>query len=715
MNLRDTSELDRIVDGSHHNPHDILGAHSDETSTTIRILRPLAKHVDVVVNDELHPAVHEHRGIWQVTLNQPQVTGYTLLVQYDDEPIPADDAYRFLPTLGQTDLYLISEGRHEKLWTVLGAHVRTMDGVSGISFAVWAPNAQGLRVMGDFNHWDGAGHPMRSMGASGVWELFVPLIAAGTNYKFAILGHDGLWRSKADPMAFAAQVPPENASVVFESTYRWKDNAWMVQRAQHDPHNSPMSTYEVHLGSWRKNKSYRDLADELVEYVVENGFTHVELMPVAEHPYAPSWGYQVTSYYAPTSRFGNPDDFRFLVDAFHQAGIGVIVDWVPAHFPKDAWALSRFDGTALYEHEDPRRGEHPDWGTLVFDFGRAEVRNFLVANALYFLEEFHIDGLRVDAVASMLYLDYSRVAGEWVPNKFGGRENLEAVQFLQELNATVYARVPGVITIAEESTAWQGVTKPTDAQGLGFGLKWNMGWMHDTLSYMSHEPVHRQFHHNEMTFPLMYAWSENFVLPISHDEVVHGKGSLLDRMSGDAWQKLAHLRAYLAYMWAHPGKKLIFMGCEFAQPAEWSQEHGLDWWVLDQPGHQGVARNVQALNRLYRTIEALWERDNEPEGFQWIVSGDTQSNVFAWARYDKAGNAIVSVTNFSPIVRNDYQLGVPSAGEWHEVMNTDSHEFGGSGIGNLGDVVAHVGDLHGMPAWTTLTLPPLATVWLRHS
>ena len=711
----DTSELDRIVDGWHHNPHGVLGAHTDGATTTVRILRPWATSVDVVTDGVVYPTTHEHRGVWVVELPSANDATYSLNVDYGTGAIPADDAYRFLPTLGETDLYLIGEGRHEKLWTVLGTHVRTMDGVSGISFAVWAPNAQGIRVIGDFNHWDGIGHPMRSMGSSGVWELFVPLIAAGTKYKFSILGRDGQWRSKADPMAFATQVPPETASIVFDSTYQWRDDAWMTQRAERDQHNRAMSTYEVHLGSWRQEKTYNELAHELVAYVVEHGFTHVELMPIAEHPYSPSWGYQVTSYYAPTSRFGNPDEFRFLIDAFHQAGIGVIVDWVPAHFPKDEWALAQFDGSPLYEHADPRRGEHPDWGTLVFDFGRREVRNFLVANALYMLEEFHIDGLRVDAVASMLYLDYSREDGQWLPNEFGGRENLDAVKFLQEMNATVYGRVPGVMTIAEESTAWPGVSKPTSENGLGFGMKWNMGWMHDTLSYVKHEPVHRKYHHNEMTFPLMYAWSENYVLPISHDEVVHGKGSLLGRMPGDTWQKLANLRAYLAYMWAHPGKKLIFMGSEFAQPAEWSETHGLDWWILDQPGHHGVARSVKALNEVYQNTNALWERDNDPAGFQWIVGGDAEGNVFAWARYDHQGHALVSVTNFSPVVRENYQIGMPQPGTWTEVLNTDAQEFGGSGQGNFGSVIAHSGDSHGMPAWTQLTLPPLATIWLRLS
>lgn len=709
----DLHELDRIVDGWHHDPHAILGPHGNESSYVVRVFRPWATSIHLVTESTSIAMTHEHRGIWVADIKATQIPNYTLSVNYGEGEIPADDPYRFLPTLGNDDLHLISEGRHEELWNVLGAHERVMNGVAGVSFAVWAPNAKGVRITGDFNHWDGLAHPMRSMGASGVWELFVPLVSAGTKYKFSVLGPDNQWRSKADPMAFATQVPPENASVVFTSSYHWNDNEWMAARSSRDPHNAPMSTYEVHLGSWRQNKSYRELADELVDYVVEHGFTHVEFMPVAEHPYSPSWGYQVTSYYAPTSRFGNPDAFKFLVDRFHQAGIGIIVDWVPAHFPKDEWALARFDGTALYEHNDPKRGEHPDWGTYVFDFGRREVRNFLVANALYWLKEYHIDGLRVDAVASMLYLDYSRKDGEWSPNEFGGRENLEAVQFLQEMNGTVYGRVPGIVTIAEESTAWQGVTQPTSNNGLGFGLKWNMGWMHDTLGYIKHDPIHRKYHHNEMTFPLMYAWSENYVLPISHDEVVHGKGSLLARMPGDTWQRLANLRAYLAYMWSHPGKQLIFMGSEFAQPAEWSEEHGLDWWILDQPAHSGVLTMVKNLNRIYKETPALWQRDNDPAGFQWLVGDDAEGNVFAWVRYDNAGVPFVSITNYSPVVRTDYRIGLPRLGEWHEVLNTDAVDFGGSGQGNFGIVQATAGEAHRQPSHANVTLPPLATIWLR--
>jgi 1,4-alpha-glucan branching enzyme len=585
--------------------------------------------------------------------------------------------------------------------------------VEGVSFAVWAPNARGVRVVGDFNYWDGSNSPMRSMGISGIWELFVPHIGGGTLYKYQILGKDGVWREKADPMAFATQHPPANASVVFESTYEWNDEEWMTKRAQTNPHNGPMSTYEVHLGSWRKGLSYRQLADELTEYLVENGFTHVEMLPVAEHPYEPSWGYQVTSYYAPSSRFGSPDDFRYLVDRLHQAGISVIVDWVPAHFPKDEWALARFDGTPLYEHPDPRRGEQLDWGTLVFDFGRPQVRNFLVANAVYWLEEYHVDGLRVDAVASMLYLDYSRPDGGWEPNIYGGRENLEAVSFLQEMNATVYKRVPGVVTIAEESTSWGGVTRPTHLGGLGFGLKWNMGWMHDSLGYVSREPVYRQYHHHEMTFSMMYAYSEQFVLPISHDEVVHGKGSLVGKMPGDRWQQLANVRSYLAYMWAHPGKQLLFMGQEFAQSAEWNEGKSLDWWLLDHPEHQGVAQCMRDLNHVYRDNEALWSLDHDPAGFQWIDANDAQGNVFSWIRRGADDSVIAVVVNFSPMVHEGYRIGLPHAGSWTELVNTDAQLYGGSGVGNFGGVVADEAPSHGLPASAALRVPPLGALYLK--
>ncbi|WP_030769038.1 1,4-alpha-glucan branching enzyme [Streptomyces sp. NRRL F-2664] len=587
-------ERARLLEGRHHDPHAVLGAHPQRGGVAFRALRPHAKAVTVVA-EGLRAELHDDGdGLFSGLLPLTAVPDYRLLVAYEGTEIEVHDPYRFLPALGELDLHLIGEGRHEQLWTALGAQPMEHQGVAGTRFTVWAPNAQGVRVTGDFTYWDSVAHPMRSLGASGVWELFLPGIGAGTLYKYDITRPDGSHTLRADPMARSAEVPPATASVVTASQYEWQDAEWMARRGARPVHQSPFSVYELHLASWRPGLSYRQLAEQLPAYVKELGFTHVEMMPVAEHPFGGSWGYQVTGFYAPTSRMGTPDDFRFLVDSLHRAGIGVIVDWVPAHFPRDDWALAEFDGRPLYEHEDPRRAAHPDWGTLEFDYGRKEVRNFLVANAVYWCEEFHIDGLRVDAVASMLYLDYSRNEGEWAPNEHGGRENWDAVAFLQEMNATVYRRCPGVVTIAEESTAWDGVTRPTDGGGLGFGLKWNMGWMHDTLRYMSKESVHRKYHHHDMTFGMIYAYSENYVLPISHDEVVHGKRSLVSKIpAGDWWQQRAAHRAYLGFMWAHPGKQLLFMGQEFAQGSEWSESHGPDWWLLDASysaagDHRGV-------------------------------------------------------------------------------------------------------------------------------
>ena len=716
--------LDALVGGAHHDPHGVLGAHAVAGHLVVRTLRPNAKSVTVVAGDDRAEAQHVFGGVWQAVLPGEAVRDYRLEVAYGDDTSgltihTVDDPYRYLPTLGEVDLHLLGEGRHERLWEVLGSHVRRYDSPSGTivgtSFAVWAPNARGLRVAGDFNFWDGSAYPMRSLGSSGVWELFVPGVAAGTTYKYQVLGSDSVWREKADPMARQTEIPPATASVVTESHYDWSDTDWLATRAETAWHAAPVSIYEVHLGSWRVGLSYRELANELVDYVREHGFTHVELLPVAEHPFGGSWGYQVTSYYAPTSRFGSPDDFRFLVDALHAAGIGVLLDWVPAHFPKDAWALGRFDGTPLYEHPDPRRGEQLDWGTYVFDFGRKEVRNFLVANALYWCDEFHIDGLRVDAVASMLYLDYSRPEGQWAPNQYGGRENLEAVAFLQEANATVYREFPGVMMIAEESTAWPGVTRPTDTGGLGFGFKWNMGWMHDTLDYLSKEPVYRAYHHHQMTFSMVYAYSENYVLPISHDEVVHGKGSLLRKMPGDRWQQLAGLRALLAYMWAHPGKQLLFMGCEFGQESEWSESRSLDWWLLDNPDHAGVSRLVRDLNTVYRDTPALWTRDVDPAGFAWIESNDSSRNVFSFVRNGGGSpdSLLACVANFSGGPHENYRIGLPRAGRWTEVINTDGDVYAGSGVGNLGAVETEPTPWHGLPQSATLRVPPLGTLWLR--
>ncbi len=718
----DTAVLNEIVAGRYGDPHGVLGAHPHDGAVTVRTLRPLARSVVVEHGDRSVRLEHEHAGVWVGVLDAPEVGDYRLRVSYDDgDGEVVDDPYRFLPTLGEVDLHLIGEGRHERLWDVLGAHVRSYDSlagpaagsVRGTSFAVWAPNAKGVRVVGDFNHWDARSHPMRAMGSSGVWELFVPDVGAGTLYKFEILEPDDQWRAKADPMARKAQGAPETASIVHHSGHQWSDADWMTERVERAPHERPMSIYELHLGSWRRGRSYLELADELVDYVVDLSFTHVELMPVMEHPFGGSWGYHVTGFFAATSRFGDPDDFRYLVDRLHQAGVGVILDWVPGHFATDAWALARFDGTALYEHPDPRKGWHKEWGSYIFDFGKPQVRNFLVANALYWLEEFHADALRVDGVASMLYLDYSREAGEWEPNQYGGRENLEAVSLLQEVNATAYRRSPGVTIIAEESTSWPGVTRATHLGGLGFGFKWNMGWMHDSLGYVAHDPVHRSYHHHQMTFSMMYAYTENFVLPLSHDEVVHGKGSLLRKMPGDRWRQLATLRAYLAFMWAHPGKQLLFMGCEIAQDNEWSEERELDWWLLDDPAHAGVQSLVRDLNGAYLDAAALWRSDSDPAGFAWIDANDSRNNVFSFLRSDK-DHRLACVSNFAAVPHHDYRLGLPADGRWREVVNTDAETYRGSGVGNLGVVRADGDSWHGQPASAVMTLPPLATVWLRH-
>jgi len=711
--------LDAVAQGTWYNPHGVLGPHPGAAGegVTVRVLRPFASAVTVVASTGRFPATHEHEGVWVAVVPGDEVPDYRIETVYEDgAPRLGDDPYRFLPTVQELDRHLIREGRHEQLWTVLGARVRRYPGalgeVAGTSFAVWAPSARAVRVIGDFNYWQGRTHAMRSLGDSGVWELYVPDVGAGSRYKFEVLGADGHWRQKADPLARGTEVPPATASVVVEESFRWTDDDWMARRRSTDPHTGPLSIYEVHLGSWRAGLSYRELADELTAYVLDMGFTHVELLPVAEHPFGGSWGYQVSSYYAPTARFGHPDDLRLLIDTLHAAGIGVILDWVPAHFPKDEWSLARFDGTALYEHPDPLLGEHPDWGTYVFNFGRAEVRNFLVANATYWLEEFHVDGLRVDAVASMLYLDYSRPAGRWRPNVFGGRENLDAIAFLQEANATAYRRSPGVMMIAEESTAWPGVTAPTDGNGLGFGLKWNMGWMNDTLRYLAEEPIYRRYHHHELTFSLVYAYSERFVLPLSHDEVVHGKGSLYERMPGDHWQRLAGVRALLAYQWTHPGKQLLFMGSELAQQSEWAESRSLDWHALDDPMHRGVQTMVRDLNALYRATPALWELDHTPEGFEWIDSDDADDNLLAYLRRGSDGSVAVVVVNFAGVPHEGYRLALPTAGRWLEVFNSDATEYGGSGVGNLGAVDAEPVPHYGRPASAELRVPPLGAVVL---
>ncbi|WP_043535525.1 1,4-alpha-glucan branching protein GlgB [Actinomyces polynesiensis] len=714
----DPDILDAVAQGSHYLPHSVLGAHLGQGSVTIRTVHHLADAVDILTAHGTYPATHERNGVWVAVLPLDQIPDYRVQVTYGDQKTVVDDPYRFLPTLGEMDTYLISEGRHEELWEVLGAHLKHYSGemgeVEGVAFAVWAPNARAVRVVGDFNFWDGTGSAMRSLGVSGVWEIFIPGVGVGARYKYEIQGPGGNWFQKADPLARATEIPPATASVVTDRFHEWADGAWMDARPAKVPHRGPVSAYEVHIGSWRQGLGYRGLADELIPYLQETGFTHVEFMPVAEHPFGGSWGYQVTSYYAPTARYGTPDDFRYLVDRLHQAGIGVILDWVPAHFPKDDWALARFDGTPLYEDPDPLRGEHPDWGTYVFNFGRREVRNFLVANALYWLEEFHVDGLRVDAVASMLYLDYSRKDGQWRPNQYGGREHLEAIQFLQEANATAYRRDPGIVMIAEESTAWPGVTAPTSGGGLGFGMKWNMGWMNDTLRYMREDPVNRRWHHGELTFSLVYAFSENFVLPLSHDEVVHGKGSLYAKMPGDDWQKLAGLRDLYAYQWSHPGKQLLFMGQEFGQQQEWNETYSLDWWLLDQEGHAGVQKLVARLNEIYRSEPALW--DDDYTGFEWIDASDGDHNVISFLRKgpDAEGGQrlLVCVSNFAGNPHEGYRVGLPFGGTWEEVLNTDDEEFGGSGVTNVGPVVAEDQPWNGRPASVELRIPPLGAVWL---
>ncbi len=715
----DPDILANVAHGRYFDPHSVLGTHIGEDSVTIRTIAHLADTVEIVTPKGTFPASHEQDGIWVTVLEGTDIPDYRVRTTYGEETTELDDGYRYLPTIGEFDLYLISEGRHEKLWEVLGAHLRSYDTemgqTKGASFAVWAPNAQAVRVVGDFNYWDGEASSMRSLGSSGVWELFIPNVEIGARYKFEILGPDGNWRQKADPMARACEIPPLTASVVTDKHHQWEDQEWMEKRAKSDPHNSPMSVYEMHIGSWSYDTHYRDLAEDLVSYVKDMGFTHVEMMPVSEHPFYGSWGYQQTGYYAPSSRYGTPDDFRYLVDKLHQAGIGVILDWVPGHFPKDQFALADFDGTKLYEHPDPTRGEQPDWGTLIFNFGRNEVRNFLVANALYWLDEFHIDGLRVDAVASMLYLDYSREEGQWHPNQYGGRENLEAISFLQEANATCYRLHPGICMIAEESTAWPGVTAPTDTGGLGFGLKWNMGWMNDTLRYLREDPVNRSWHHGELTFSLVYAFSEHYILPLSHDEVVYGKGSILAKQPGDYWRQLAGVRSLYAYQWSHPGKQLLFMGGEFAQGAEWDANRSLDWFLLDDERNQGIQSLVRDLNHIYTTEPALW--DDEHTGFEWIESNDAEHNVISYVRKyrDDHGkeHKLVCICNFAGNPHEGYRVGLPDGGEWEELVNTDDAKYGGSGVTNLGQVTAEDMEWNGRPYSVELRVPPLGCLWLR--
>jgi 1,4-alpha-glucan branching enzyme len=715
-------EVDAIVEGTHPDPHHVLGAHPVGDGVVVRAWRPDAVAARASLGGVTVALTKVHAaGLWAGVLKGAKLGRAEIEYEWPSgERVGAVDPYSFLPMLGAVDEHLMSEGKHWRIYDHLGAHVRTVDGVAGVAFAVWAPHARRVSVVGDWNHWDGRIHPMRRVGSTGVWELFIPGLAEGRLYKFELHTPQGAITLKLDPYAESAQRRPETAGVIVgPSRHEWNDAAWVKAREARDPLRAPMSIYEVHLGSWMRVPeesdrwlTYRELAERLGEYVERLGFTHVELLPVAEHPFDGSWGYQVTGYFAPTSRFGTPDDFRYFVDVMHARGVGVIVDWVPAHFPKDAHALGRFDGTALYEHEDPRQGEQPDWGTFVFNFGRREVRNFLLANALAWIERYHVDGLRVDAVAAMLYLDYSRPAGQWVPNAHGGRENLDAIAFLQELNTLVHGRHAGVMVVAEESTSWPGVSRPVYTGGLGFTYKWNMGWMHDTLAYFARDPIFRRYHHHQITFGILYAWSENFVLPLSHDEVVHLKKSLLGKMPGDRWQQFANLRALYGYMWAHPGRKLLFMGGEIAQPTEWNHDQSVDWHLLGDPMHQGVQRLVRDLNALYKALTPLWEADIEPGGFRWIDANDTEQSVASFVRFDRARKRyVVCVLNATPVVRHGYRLGVPAAGAHREALNTDSAHYGGSDVGNYGSVVATEGECHGYPCSMTVTLPPLGVVW----
>jgi 1,4-alpha-glucan branching enzyme len=716
----------RLARGEHATPHDVLGAHlareRDTSGVVIRAFHPDAIAADALLATGPVPLAPEGDGLFAgFAPGAALPLAYRLRFRFaDGRDWERGDPYRFLPTLGDMDLYLFNEGTHRRLYETLGAHPRVVDGVAGVAFAVWAPSARRVSVIGDFCNWDGRLLPMRSLGASGVWELFVPDVQPGALYKYEILTREGHLRPKTDPFAQAMERSPGTASrVVRGDTWRWDDGPWMEARATRDLRRDPMAIYEVHLGSWARVPeegdrplTYREIAPRLAEHAQRFGFTHVELLPISEHPFEGSWGYQVSGYYAPTSRFGTPDDFRFLVDTLHRAGIGVLLDWVPAHFPRDDFALRRFDGTALFEHEDPRRGEHPDWGTLIFNYGRNEVRSFLIANALYWLREFHVDGLRVDAVASMLYLDYSRKEGEWLPNPQGGRENLDAIRFLRELNEAVRLEAPGCITVAEESTAWPGVTQPVEQGGLGFTFKWNMGWMHDTLGYLARDPVHRRHHQEEITFAMLYEHSEHFVNPLSHDEVVHGKRSLLEKMPGDTWQKFANLRLLLTYQYTRPGKILVFMGTELAPDHEWSHERSLDWHLADEPYRVGFQRFLAELGALYSATPALWRSDPDPAGFAWIDCTDRDNSVVAYLRRE-AERLVVVVFNFTPMPRDDYRIGVPEAGTWIERFSSDDARFAGSHVATHPRAEAEAVPWHGHPQSIRLTLPPLGALILE--
>jgi 1,4-alpha-glucan branching enzyme len=720
----DPVELAQLVAGKHADPHRLLGSHPVKGGAVVRAYHPDAVSAECVLEGG--------HGVAMTSLGVPGTFGaflegrslplrYRLRFRFPGGGVwEQDDPYRFLPSIGEMDIYLISEGTHRRLWQVLGAHPRQLDGVDGVAFAVWAPNALGVSVLGDFSRWDDRRLPMRRLGSSGVFELFVPGVSAGALYKYRVIGPQGALRVKADPFAQAMEVPPSTASRVAASSYQWGDAEWMIGRLAWDPRRSPMAVYEVHLGSWARvieegNRplTYREIAPRLIDHVRRLGFSHVEFMPLAEHPFTGSWGYQVSAYFAPTARYGTPDDLRYLIDACHHAGIGVIMDWVPAHFPKDDFALRLFDGTALYEHEDPRRGEHPEWGTLIFNYGRREVRNFLIANALYWLEEFHVDGLRVDAVASMLYLDYGRAEGQWVPNRYGGREDLEAVEFLKLLNTTLGEEHPGCFTVAEESTSWPRVTGPVAEGGLGFTFKWNMGWMHDTLDYFALDPIHRRYHHELLTFSMMYEYSEHFIMPLSHDEVVHGKGTLPAKMPGDEWQRFANLRALFAYQYTRPGKPLLFMGSELGSYREWNHDSSLDWHLEGEPLHGGLLRFLADLGAVYRARAELWRADSDPSGFSWLDADDRDHSIYSYFRRD--GDRILLVLlNLTPVPRHDYRSGAPWAGRYSMVLSSDDPKYGGGGFGIVSALRAEPVAWQNQPASFLIGLPPLGAVLLAY-
>ncbi len=725
----DAQEIEALATGMHGDPFARLGRHVHADSTIIRTLAPGASKVEVYTPKGKKPVallakIHDS-GLFEGQLAASKAkSGYRLRATDDENSWDYVDPYCFGPLLSDLEVHLLSEGTHERAFQCFGAHVHTVDGVLGVRFAVWAPNASRVAVVGEFNHWNNSQHVMRNRGSSGVWEIFIPGVEDAAHYKYCVFDAGGLQLPlKADPYAFGAEYRPNTASVVRKmGDYEWSDAGWISERGTRQHRAAPISMYEVHLGSWQRTGEndelfldYAELADRLIPYVKELGFTHIELLPITEHPFDGSWGYQPVGLYAPTRRFGTPKDFKAFVDACHKAELSVILDWVPGHFPSDEHGLAHFDGTHLYEHADRRRGFHPDWNTLIFNFGRREVQNYLVSNAHFWLEEYHLDGLRVDAVASMLYLDYSRKEGEWLPNEHGGNQNYEAIGMMQRMNERAYALNDGIITIAEESTAWPGVSSPTSSGGLGFGFKWNMGWMNDTLDYMSKEPVHRKHHHHQMTFGIDYAFSENYVLPLSHDEVVHGKGSLLDRMPGDRWQKFANLRAYYGFMWTHPGKKLLFMGGEFAQESEWNADQSLDWHLMDDPDHRNIHTLIKDLNSLYRRTPALFERDCEASGFEWVDGGASEDNILSFMRWGEGGSKpCLVVCNFSPVPREGYRIGVPYGGFWREVMNTDSHFYGGSGVGNHGGMEAENIPWHIKPYSLMMTIPPLATIVFTH-